>query len=141
MKKVVLAVVAVLVIAGVVVALTQSSNDNSNSSANKTKPAPALSNRDKPATTQVSATILYTGNGFTPSTTTVKAGSTVMIKNASSSPLQFDSDPHPQHTDDPELNVGIVDAGSSATFKVTTTGNHGFHNHLNPSDTGTLVVE
>lgn len=88
-----------------------------------------------------SATITYTDSGFSPATLTVKAGTTVTIINTSSQTIQFDSDPHPAHTDDPELNVGTIAPGESKTFKATTTGTFGFHNHLDPNATGTLVVQ
>ena len=92
-------------------------------------------------TASAADTITYTNNGFEPAELSVKVGSQVTIKNMSSEPLQFDSDPHPQHTDDPELNIGFVPAGQSVTFKVTATGRHGYHNHLIAGDTGTLIVE
>ena len=86
-------------------------------------------------------TITYSGSGFSPATLSVKAGTTVTIKNTSSGDLQFDSDPHPDHTDDPELNVGLITSGQSKTVTVTTTGSHGYHNHLSATDKGTLVVQ
>lgn len=85
--------------------------------------------------------ITYSGNGFSPATLTVKAGTTVTIKNDSSDELQLDSNPHPVHTDDQDLNVGTVNAGESRTFTVNKTGSFGYHNHLNPSQTGHIVVE
>lgn len=89
----------------------------------------------------VAATINFSDSGFSPAVTTVKVGDTVQITNTSSQVLQFDSDPHPVHSDEPELNVGTVAAGQSKTFTVTKAGHWGFHDHLNPSMTGTLDVE
>jgi len=90
---------------------------------------------------QAAATITYSDSGYSPSTITVKSGDTVALKNTSSQSVQFDSDPHPVHTDDPELNVGELSPGQSATFKVITKGTHGYHNHLNPAQKGTIVVQ
>ena len=84
--------------------------------------------------------IEYDGNNFTPNQLTVDAGTTITIKNLSSKNLQFDSDPHPAHTDNTELNVGVVAPGQSKTFIITKKGTFGYHNHLNTSDTGTIVV-
>lgn len=95
---------------------------------------------DNPSSNTENTTITYADNGFSPASLSVASGTTVTIKNTSSSTLQFDSDPHPQHTANPELNVGMIAAGASKTFTVTTTGSHGFHDHLNSSQTGTLVV-
>ena len=103
--------------------------------------APSNPTTSNTNTKNAAATITYSSSGFSPSTTTVKSGDVVAIKNTSSDELQLDSDPHPVHTDDTELNVGTVNAGQTVTFTVTTKGTHGFHNHLNPGNTGTLIVQ
>lgn len=90
---------------------------------------------------QAVTTITYSTEGFSPLTLTVNKGTAITIKNSSSSPLQFNSDPHPSHTNNPELNVGTIDAGQSKTFTVSTTGTWGYHNHLNPSQTGSIIVK
>jgi plastocyanin len=134
--------VVVVVLAAIGGAIALSGGSSNNSTTKSTSSQPTASSSSQPASDQSSgATITYSDNGFSPSTLTVKAGTTITIKNTSSSDMQFDSDPHPAHTDDPELNVGIVSPGQSMTFTVTTTGTHGYHNHLNPSDTGTIVVQ
>jgi plastocyanin len=148
MKTILIIIAAILILGGGAFALTRKSDNKSPSTTSSTS-SDASSTTDTPTTTTPSqsdnqnsaTTITYTDSGFTPNTLTVKSGTTVTIKNASSGPLQFDSDPHPEHTDDPELNVGVVASGQSKTFTVTTTGSHGYHNHLNDSDRGTLVVE
>ena len=93
------------------------------------------------ADVKVVATINYTNNGFSPSLTTVKSGDVVAVTNSSSSDLQMQSDPHPTHTDDTDLNVGLVSAGGTKNFTATKIGTFGFHNHLNPSDTAKIVIE
>lgn len=94
---------------------------------------------DDAATTET--VITYSNGGFSPSTITVKNGTTVTIKNTSNHTMQFDSDPHPAHTTNAELNVEKVSAGGSQTFVVKRTGTFGYHNHLNPSETGTIIVQ
>jgi plastocyanin len=103
---------------------------------------------DQPAQTEskdeseaVAATITYTDDGFTPAVTTVKSGETVKITNDSSDHLELDSDPHPAHTDNSELNVGIVAPGQSKTFRLSTKGTWGIHNHLDASNTAEVNVE
>jgi plastocyanin len=103
--------------------------------------APSNTAKTSDSSKPASVTITYSDSGFSPSKVTVKAGDTVAIKNTSSSDVQFDSDPHPVHTDDEELNVGVVAPGQTSTFTVTTKGTFGYHNHLNPSDTGTIVIQ
>ncbi len=140
MKKVVIAVLAgVVVIGGVVFAMSRNS-DNSTATPTSTD----TSNQTTSASTTPAAanvTITYDGSNFSPSTATVKSGGTVTVKNTSLSVIQFNSDPHPSHGDDTELNIGTINPGSSQTITVTTVGTHGYHNHLDPTQTGTLVVE
>jgi len=85
-------------------------------------------------------TIDFTDSGFSPETITVKAGTVVTVVNQSSAALQFESDPHPTHTNETELNIGVVEQGQSKTFVVTKNGTWGYHNHLDPSQTGSIVV-
>ncbi len=142
--KAIIIVVILLALAGGAFALTQSKDKepaaNTTTQSTKAEPAAAESTASGQSTGEV-ATITYSDNGFSPFTITVKSGTTVTIKNESSHGLQFDSDPHPAHTDDEELNVNSVPEGGSETFVVKRTGTFGYHNHLNPSDTGTIVVE
>lgn len=86
-------------------------------------------------------TITYDGTIFTLSSTTMKSGGVVKVANKSSKDLEFNSDPHPVHTDNSELNTGRIPAGKSASFNLTTKGKWGFHNHLNASQKGELIVE
>lgn len=134
--KIILAVVAVIIVAVVAVllfskpAVTPVSNN---------VPQDTTGGSDSSAIPEV--TITYDGNGFTLTGTTVKSGDTVKVANKSTKELEFDSDPHPAHTDNSELNAGRIPAGRSATFTLTTKGKWGFHNHLNASQKGELTVE
>ncbi len=145
--KYVIIVVILVALAGGAFALTQKKDTeepahstSSSTTTQKSEPA-ATESAASGQNTGEAATITYGDNGFSPATITVKSGTTVTIKNNSSHGLQFDSDPHPAHTDDEELNVNSVPEGGSETFVVKRTGTFGYHNHLNPSDTGTIVVE
>lgn len=109
------------------------------------KPA-ATTNSQQPSTTTSTAqnaadTITFDGSQFSPASLTVKAGTTVTIRNTSSQDLQMDSNPHPVHTDDTDLNVGLVVPGQSATFTVTKTGTFGYHDHLDPGIGGHITIQ
>lgn len=140
-------VIVVLVLAGGALALFKKSANKQPQTTSSLAPAtsnsPVSNSNTAPAASQVASqgTINYTDNGFSPASLVVKSGSKVTISNNSSSVLQFQSNPHPVHTDDPQLNVGIIAPGQSKTITVTTTGSHGYHNHKNLGDTGTLVVQ
>ena len=86
------------------------------------------------------ATITFTDSGFTPNKLTVKKGTVVTVKNTSSKSVQFSSDDHPTHREDPEINLKTLAAGESATFTAQTVGTHGYHDHINDELVGTLVV-
>lgn len=132
-KKVLWIIVAIVIVVGGAIGVYALMQQNAGAPSNTT----TKSGSDKTA----AATIIYSDSGFSPSKTTVKSSDTVAIKNTSSSDMQFDSDPHPIHTDDKELNAGAVAPGQTITFTVTTKGTFGYHNHLNPGDTGTIVVQ
>lgn len=124
-------VLLVIVVAGGVFWMLRNNNTSTNNNATNTSSS----------SSGQGMVITYSDSGFSPSTVTTHAGDKVTIKNTSSEDMQFDSDPHPVHTNDPELNVGVVVPGSSKTFTVNTKGTHGYHNHLDPGDKGTIVVE
>jgi len=136
-KKTVAIIVAVVVVIGGAIGVYAMMQKNAKAPSNPTTSNTDETNSDK----KVAATITYSDSGFSPSKVTVKSGETIAIKNTSSGDMQFDSDPHPVHTDDEELNAGAVAPGQTVTFTVTTKGTFGYHNHLNPSDTGTIVIK
>lgn len=84
--------------------------------------------------------ITYSDDGFSPKNPMVKKDGTVTVRNTSSRSVQFSSDPHPAHTNEAELNLKDLAPGESASFTVTRVGTFGFHNHLNASETGELMV-
>lgn len=91
---------------------------------------------------QTAASVIkYTSSGFSPSSITIKSGQSVTFENDSSSLLQVDSNPHPIHTDNTELNIGSIAVGQQQSVVLTKTGSWGYHNHLNPTDTGTIIVQ
>lgn len=145
---VIIAGIALLVIGGGAYALTQNSDDSTDSAntSQDDNQATDTNGSGQSATTDngeavETSTITYTNDGFSPATITVKVGTTITVKNNSSGVLQFNSNPHPDHTDEEELNLDSLGPGKSTTFEVTQTGRFGFHNHLNEDDTGTLIVQ
>lgn len=140
MKKVAIIVLVLLLIAGGIFAFMKlSGNDDTsnNTSTNSTQSPGQESSEGQTG----GSTITYDGKTFSPAKLTVKVGTNITITNNSKNNLQFDSDPHPVHTDNPELNVEVVQAGQSRVFTVTNVGTFGYHNHLDSSQTGTIVVQ
>jgi plastocyanin len=147
MKKF-LIVLAVLVLAGAgaVWAVTRDSDDQNGAINGENSSLDSNGQTDVPSNegdeeNEETTTIIYSETGFSPSTLTVDAGTTVTIINNSPSGLDFASGPHPVHTDNPELNTGFIPSGESATVTLNTTGSWGFHNHIDETKTGRIVVE
>lgn len=86
--------------------------------------------------------VIYTDSGYSPSVLTVKAGATVTFKNESSGALWTASNPHPIHTNLSEFDAKTaVPPAESYSFTFTKVGQWSYHNHLRPSDGGTIFVE
>lgn len=98
-----------------------------------------------PSTTPA-ATITITSTGVSPKSVTVPRGSQVQFVNNDSRSHQMNSDPHPEHTDCPELNaVGFLNAGQSRTSgNLTTARTCSYHDHDLPNSTalqGSIVIQ
>ena len=85
--------------------------------------------------------ITFSNGGFTPGAILAKSGDIIEINNLSSEDLQLNSDPHPIHTYNSELNLGKVTKGESKRIVVSKKGNFYYHNHLNPNQSGRIVVQ
>lgn len=140
--KILLALAVVVIVAAGAILIASMYRQPTNNIDNETQNTTTTSDQpaEEPAATPV-VTITYDGTSFTLSADTIKAGETVKVVNNSSKELEFDSDPHPVHTDNPELNAGPIAAGESRSFVLNTKGTWGFHNHLNASQHGSLTVE
>lgn len=91
-------------------------------------------------TAEVAASVVtLTNSGFTPAALKVKVGTKVIFKNQASGGMWIASNNHPVHS----LLPGFDQKGSGGEYSFTFTqvGSWGFHNHLSPSTTGTIVVE
>lgn len=117
---------------------TTSSDSGSQTSTETKSNTPATSTSSENVST---ATITFDGNTFSPSTITVKSGTTITLNNTSNVPVELSSADHPSHRDNPELNMRTVSPRSSGTLTVTKTGTWGYHDHIDASKTGTIIVQ
>ena len=84
----------------------------------------------------------YTDSGFTPKSVTVKVGETVTFVNKSKKGMWVASAVHPTHQEYPEFDQKTsVKNGESYSFTFTKPGSWKYHNHVGPSDGGTVVVQ
>src|SRR3954470_12105654 len=90
-----------------------------------------------PSTTPNTLTIQ--NNTICPQALTVARGTQVAIVNSDSRTHEMDSDPHPEHTDCPELNqIGFLSPGQSRqSGNLNTARRCGMHDHTSP-DTASL---
>ena len=135
MRRILLALGVVIVL--VIVGLALANRNDSPSASNSQSPSQSASQ----STAQSAATITYDSNGFSPALTTIKSGDSVTFVNKTSDEIQVDSDPHPVHTDDTDLNVGAIAPGQSMTVTLTKKGTFGFHNHLDPTDRARITIQ
>lgn len=101
------------------------------------------------------ATVVYSENGFSPKTLTVKKGVAVTFKNQADKEMWVASAMHPEHKaysgtslaeHCPDLSNAAFDAcqgykkGESWSFKFDKTGDWKYHNHLDASEFGAVIV-
>ena len=93
------------------------------------QPSPTTCN-----TPSTSTTIVISGGAACPQNITVARGSQVTMVNQDTVAHEMYSDPHPDHTDCPELNqIGHLEPGQShASGNLVTARTCGFHDHLRP---------
>ena len=84
-------------------------------------------------------TLVIQNNTICPAALTVSRGTQVTILNSDSRTHEMDSDPHPEHTDCPELNqIGFLNPGQSRqSGNLNTARKCGMHGHASP-DTASL---
>lgn len=86
--------------------------------------------------------VVVTKNGFSPQAIRAGVNSIVSWRNESGVPISINSDPHPGHTLNAELNLGYVEAtsGSTQTF-FSKPGEYPYHNEYNPEQIGVVIIE
>ena len=92
------------------------------------------------------ATITISTSGVSPKSVTVPRGSQVQFVNSDRTFHDVSSNPHPEHTDCPEINaVGFLTPNQSRqTGNLNISRTCGFHDHDMPSNTalqGTIVIQ
>lgn len=104
-------------------------------------PSPSPTSASPSAAVSEKNLVMITASGFEPKVITIKAGEAVTWKNTDSLNHTVDSAPHPTHTSYPPLNLGLIAPGTSKSLVFPTPGTYKYHDHLNPSLTGQVVVQ
>jgi plastocyanin len=142
----VIAVVAWKMMAGKTDTTTPASVANTETQVQPDQQATSTTNVTASTTTTVNVpktvTVTLTDTGYSPKSVTINSGDTVKFVNDSKGRMWTASNPHPAHTDYPGFDEksGAVNGGSYE-FMFEKVGTWGYHNHLNPSLKGTVVVK
>ena len=90
------------------------------------------------------AIVRFTDEGVFPECSNIPSGGTVIWVNEGANIIQVSSDPHPVHSDNPEISDGkfvlILPPGESAQVTLEKRGTFGFHDHINPSLSGKIII-
>lgn len=87
------------------------------------------------------AIVEVTDNGFSPASLTIKKGTKVMWLNKTDRMVTVNSDLHPIHNLYPKLNLGSFITSKTVQLIFDEAGTYTYHNHLNASMTGSIIVE
>ncbi|MCL4353860.1 cupredoxin domain-containing protein [Patescibacteria group bacterium] len=104
-----------------------------------TKNPPTASKTARP-TKAPEASVLLTKSGFEPTELKIKAGTRVIWTNNSGGSATVNSDNHPAHLLYPFLNLGTFSSSSSVQLIFEKAGTYSYHNHLNPTQKGKVIV-
>ena len=107
----------------------------------ETTASPSAEEASPSAEEVTEAIVMISSSGFSPKSVKIKIGGKVLFVNGDSADHQVMSNPHPTHTGYAKLNVGVIKPNDMQTAEFDTAGTFGYHDHLNPSLTGEVVVE
>jgi len=86
--------------------------------------------------------VKISSSGFSPQNITIAVGESVTWLNEDTENHQIQSAVHPTHRLYPPLNtVGLLKPGEKKSLSFPTAGTYKYHDHLNPSLTGSVTVE
>jgi len=85
--------------------------------------------------------ITLSKDGFEPKNITIKTGEVVIWTNKSGKQASVNSADHPTHKLFPVLNLGTFGDKESVQARIHRAGELKYHNHFDPTQTGTITVE
>lgn len=139
-NKILIATLAVIVVLGAVFLLSNNANKSNTNQTTSTPTQTETTTTTAPSADSADAAVTITASGYEPRTMSVKAGTKVVWTNSSGQIGNVSSVPHPTHSTYPPLNLGDFSDGETVSLVFNEPGTYGYHNHLNASQTGTVVV-
>ncbi|MBI2039636.1 cupredoxin domain-containing protein [Candidatus Microgenomates bacterium] len=113
-------------------------------------PTPQVIQPETPSATETASStpeveknvVKISASGFSPQNITISKGESVTWVNEDTQDHQVQSAVHPTHQVYPPLNtVGLLKSGEKKSLSFPKAGTYKYHDHLNPSLTGTVTVE
>lgn len=142
-KNLIITVVVILILAAGYYFLSSKNTANVSTQQVSTEaPSPTPQAASEGAMMEKETIVKITSTGFSLKSVTIKVGESVTWQNGDSSSHTVNSDTHPTHTLFPILNqVGLIKSGEIKSVKFSAVGAYTYHDHLNPSLTGSVTVE
>ena len=148
-------IIAVIAVGGYFLFSGQTNQQETQSPATKqpTTAQPEQTPDQQPAQMPAERIVRYTRDGYVPSILTITKGGVVVFINENSQPMWTASAVHPTHNvysgtnlgeHCPDLSGTAFDQcgpGNEFRFTFTKSGTWKYHNHLNMSHTGTIIIE
>lgn len=137
------AIVVVVVIAFLLVSNKKGSSEIAPQTTEQSKYGEGTNPTALPVQTEEAAItdVAITSSGFTPPTVNIDVGTKIVWTNKSGEAATVNSALHPTHSIYPPLNLNEVLVNGSVSLVFDTPGTYQYHDHLNPSRTGTVEVK
>lgn len=136
-----LVIAAVVILALIVGVWFLTRSDKTEVPQSETSTSESQSSASEAAIPMQEVKISITAGGFSPKAITLRIGQSVTFENMDSANHTVNSDPHPIHNLYPFLNAEVIKSGESKTIIFEKAGKYTYHDHLNPSLTGSVTVE
>jgi len=114
-------------------------------------PTTSVSSNENESADSPAATVTYEDGQFSPQTVTIKQGQTVRFESVGGN-MWVGVDQHPTHTEydgtslrehcnGQQKSFDQCEVGDTYSFTFDQAGEFGYHNHVNPSAGGTVIVQ
>lgn len=139
-------VVLVLIIGGWF--LTRPKQSTTPSSVTEQTPTPVSTESASPLSATEGAmmdeskdVVVINTTGFSPKDITISVSESITWINSDTADHIVDSAPHPIHTAYPPLNLGTINPGEKKSLTFPKAGIYKYHDHLNPTLSGSITVQ
>ena len=134
-NKLILIIIGLIIVAGGAFMAINNTKSQPQTTGNQATAIPTQA--EKPQQSDVTVT----SSGYEPKTITVAPGTQVVWTNKSGVGVTVSSDEHPTHLLWPFLNLGTFEDGATVSVVFEKEGTYTYHNHLNASQKGTIIVK